>query len=68
MSDLPQGYADIPEEDRKKAQSVFEYGRKAADTGNFDYAITLYLQGLSIDPENTEAHQQLREISLKRKA
>ena len=68
MSDLPQGYANIPEEDRKKAEKFFDYGRKSADTGNFDYAIELYLQGLAVDPENTEAHQQLREISLKRKA
>jgi len=68
VSDLPQGYANIPEEDRKKAEKFFDYGKKSSDTGNFDYAIELYLQGLAIDPENTEAHQQLREISLKRKA
>jgi tetratricopeptide (TPR) repeat protein len=68
VSDLPSGYKDIPEEDRKKAQRFFEQGRKVADTGNFDYAIEMYLQGLSVDPENTEAHQQLRDISLKRKA
>lgn len=68
MSDLPQGYQDVPEEDRKKAQRFFDYAQKSADTGNFDYAIELYLQGLEKDPENTEAHQQLRDISLKRKA
>ena len=68
MSELPQGYANIPEEDRKKAEKFFDYGRKSADTGNFEYAIELYLQGLAVDPENTDAHQQLREISLKRKA
>ena len=68
MSELPHGYANIPEEDRKKAEKFFDYGKKSADTGNFDYAIELYLQGLAIDPENTDAHQQLREISLKRKA
>ena len=68
MSDLPSGYKDIPEEERKKAQRFFDQGRKVAETGNFDYAIEMYLQGLGIDPENTDAHQQLREISLKRKA
>lgn len=68
MSDLPSGYRDVPEEDRKKAQRFFDQGRKVADTGNFDYAIEMYLSGLAIDPENTEAHQQLRDISLKRKA
>ena len=68
MSDLPQGYRDIPEADRKKAQTFFDYGKGAADTGNFEYAIQMYLDGLAIDPENTEAHQFLRDISLKRKA
>jgi len=68
VSDLPQGYQDVPEEDRKKAQKFFDYAKGAADTGNFDYAIELYLQGIEKDPENTEAHQQLRDISLKRKA
>ena len=66
--ELPSGYRDIPEEERSKAEKFFDYGKKSADTGNFDYAIELYLQGLAIDPENTEAHQQLRDISLKRKA
>ena len=68
MSDLPQGYQDVPEEDRKKAQTFFDQGRRVADAGQFDYAISMYLQGLEKDPENTEAHQQLRDISLKRKA
>ena len=68
MSDLPPGYKDVPEEDRKKAQNFFEYAKKTADTGNFDYAIELFLQGIDKDPENIEAHQQLRDISLKRKA
>jgi tetratricopeptide (TPR) repeat protein len=68
QTDLPQGYRDIPEEDRKKAQKFFDYGNGAADTGNFDYAIEMYLQGLAVDPENTDAHKTLREISLKRKA
>ena len=67
MSDLPPGYRDIPEEDRNKAQRFFEQGRKVADTGNFEYSIEMYLQGLAIDPENTEAHQQLRDMSIKRK-
>lgn len=28
----------------------------------------MYIQGLNVDPENIDAHQPLREISLKRKA
>ena len=68
MAELPKGYHDVPEEDRKKAQVFFERGNTVAGTGNFDYSIEMYLQGLKIDPENTTAHQTLREISLKRKA
>ncbi len=61
-------YAEIPDDDRKKAQTFFAQGRKVASTGNYDYAIEMYIQGLAIDPENTEAHVELRDISLKRKA
>ena len=66
--DILKNYHDIPEEDRKKAQVFFERGDTVAGTGNYEYAIEMYLQGLSVDPENVEAHQRLRDISLKRKA
>jgi len=65
--ELPQGYTGIPEEDQKKANVFFDRGKAVADTGNYEYSIEMYLQGLSIDPENTDAHQALRDISLKRK-
>lgn len=68
MADIPQGYHDIPEEDRKKAKAFFDRGRTVADTGNYDYAIEMFLQGLAIDPDATDAHQTLRDISMKRKA
>ena len=68
MAELPQGYQNIPEDDRKKAQVFFDRGAAVAGTGQFEYAIEMYLQGLGIDPENTDAHQQLRDISLRRKA
>lgn len=68
MADVPQGYQDIPEEDRKKADVFFTRGAAVAGTGNYEYAIEMYLQGLAIDPDSKEAHQALREISLKRKA
>lgn len=66
--DLPAGYRDVPEEDRHKAAQFFERARTVADTGNYEYAIEMYLQGLTIDPESLEAHQALREVSLRRKA
>jgi tetratricopeptide (TPR) repeat protein len=68
VSDVPSGYRDIPEEDRKKAKAFFDRGAAVAGTGNYDYAIEMYLQGLAIDPEAVEAHQGLRDISMKRKA
>ncbi len=68
VSDLPQGYRDIPEEERRKAAAFFERAKTVADTGNYDYAIEMYLQGLAIDPEAVEAHQALRDVSLRRKA
>jgi tetratricopeptide (TPR) repeat protein len=67
VSDLPDGYQGIPEEDQKKANVFFERGKSVSDSGQYEYAIEMYLSGLSIDPENVEAHQQLRDIALKRK-
>ena len=68
VAELPKGYRDIPEEDQKKAKVFFDRGNSVAGTGNYEYAIEMYLQGLNIDPENIDAHQTLREFSLKRKA
>ena len=59
---------DIPESERKRAEKLFAHARTVADTGNNDYAIELYLQGLSHNPEDAEAHKELRRISLVRKA
>ena len=39
MADIPQGYREIPEEDRKKADVFFARGATVAQTGNYDYAI-----------------------------
>lgn len=62
------GYRIVSEADQKKAQVFFERGRTVANAGQFDYAIEMYLQGLGLDPDAVDAHQSLREISLKRKA
>jgi tetratricopeptide (TPR) repeat protein len=67
-SALPKGYRDIPDEDRRKAQVFFDRGNTVTGTGNYEYAIEMYIQGLTIDPDSVEAHQTLRDISLKRKA
>ncbi len=61
-------YQDIPEDQRKRAKAFFDKAKVVADTGNYDYAIEMYLQGLAVDPEEVAAHQLLREYSLKRRA
>ena len=45
------GYQDIPDDQRRKAQTFFARGKTVADTGQFEYSIEMYLQGLKIDPE-----------------
>lgn len=62
------GYREIPPEDRKKAEVFFARGRTVADTGNYDYGIEMFINGLELDPDSVEAHKELREISLKRRA
>jgi Tfp pilus assembly protein PilF len=68
VSQAPEGYRDVAEADRIKAKVFFDRGKTVAGTGNFDYAIEMYLQGLSLDPDAIEAHQALRDIAMKRKA
>jgi hypothetical protein len=60
--------AEIPEEDRKKAEVFFTQGKKVGDAGQYEFAISMYLEGLERDPENVAAHQAMRDISMKRKA
>lgn len=66
--DSLRNYLAIPEEDRQRAKVFFDRAQTVAGTGNFEYAIEMYIQGLNVDPENLDAHQALREVSLKRKA
>ena len=68
MAEVPAGYHDIPEEDQKRAAVFFGHGRTVAGTGNYEYAIEMYLDGLRLDPDAVPAHQELRDIALKRKA
>lgn len=68
MAELPPGYREVSEEDRKKAQVFFGHGDTKAALGQYEYAIDMYLSGLRFDPDALEAHRKLREVSLKRKA
>ncbi len=67
MAELPEGYQPVPEEAQKKAKTFFDKGRTVADSGQFEYAIDMFIQGLGFDPDSVEAHKQLRDIALKRK-
>jgi len=68
VPDFPDGQYESSELDRKKAKNFFDKGNTVAATGNFEYAIEMYISGLGFDPDSAEAHQSLRDISLKRKA
>jgi len=50
------------------ADVIFAKARQVLNVGNYDYAIELYLLGLGLDPDSVEAHRELREVSLRRRA
>jgi tetratricopeptide (TPR) repeat protein len=60
----------MPEEDSQaaaKAKAFFDTAGKVAETGNFDYAIDMYLQGLRYAPDALmEGHVPLCELALQR--
>jgi tetratricopeptide (TPR) repeat protein len=66
-SEVPEGYGDISDEDRKKAARFFDHAKSVAATGQYDYAIEMYVNGLTLNPEDLDNHKALREMSLKRK-
>jgi tetratricopeptide (TPR) repeat protein len=49
----------------EKARKFFEHARTAGDTGQLDYALKLYAQGLKFDPGNLVAHQGMYEVGIK---
>lgn len=52
-----------------KAAAFFDRADQVAETGNWDFAIELYLEGIRRKPGNIErGHQRLREVALNRKA
>jgi hypothetical protein len=61
-------YIQIPSEDREKARRFFEKADAVGAAGQYDYAVDMYLQGLTFDPEAVEIHQKLRDTALRRKA
>ncbi len=52
-----------------KGKAFFDRADQLAETGNWDYAIQMYLEGIQREPDSMErGHQPLREVALKRKA
>jgi len=68
VAELPKGTKRSPRKTEKKAQVFFGHGRTVASTGNYDYAVDMFLSGLRLDPDAKDSHQELRDISLRRKA
>jgi tetratricopeptide (TPR) repeat protein len=59
---------EITPADRERASKIVDRARKVAETGQYDYAIELFLEGLGYDPDAGDTHRELRKISLTRKA
>ncbi|HTV47902.1 MAG TPA: tetratricopeptide repeat protein [Phycisphaerae bacterium] len=50
-----------------KGKAYFDRARTVADTGNYDYAIDMFIEGLLREPLNMKEHETLRDVALRRK-
>lgn len=52
-----------------KGKAFFDRADQVAGTGNWDFAVEMYVEGINREPENLErGHKRLRDVALKRKA
>ncbi|CAN5366637.1 hypothetical protein BH09PLA1_BH09PLA1_35010 [soil metagenome] len=51
---------------RGRDDAFFERARTVAATGNTEYSIEMYLQGLNIAPDLVAIHRKLRQVCLQR--
>jgi len=52
-----------------QGKAFFDRADEVAETGNWDFAIELYLEGIAREPDNLErGHKRLRTVALSRKA
>jgi tetratricopeptide (TPR) repeat protein len=57
------------EQNSDKARTFFSRAQEIAQRDNFDYAISMYIEGLRLDPDNlTQGHLPLRELALLRQS
>jgi tetratricopeptide (TPR) repeat protein len=55
------------QENQEKARVFFARAQEIAERKNFDYAVSMYIEGLRLDPDNlTQGHLPLRELALLR--
>ena len=60
---------ETPPEKSGKGKAFFERAVQVAETGNWDFAIEMYTEGIKREPDNiSQGHHPLREVALKRKA
>jgi len=59
--------APDPNEGPGKGKAFFDRAKSVAATGNYDYAIDMYIEGLFREPFNVEEHKALREVGMHRK-
>ena len=64
----PEGPVPDPNEGPGKGKAFFDRAKTVANTGNYDYAIDMYLEGLFREPFNVEEHKALRNVAMNRKA
>ncbi len=56
-----------PNEGPGKGKAFFDRAKTVAATGNYDYAIDMYIEGLFREPFNVPEHTALREVAFSRK-
>ena len=63
------GKESLAESTKGKGKAFFQRAEQVAETGNWDFAIEMYIEGIQREPDNVDrGHQPLREVALKRKA
>ncbi len=53
--------------DTRKANAFFKHAQATADSRQYDYSITCYVNGLRHEPDNMPRHEALREVAMRRK-
>jgi len=60
---------NIAESTKGKGKAFFERAEQVAETGNWDFAIEMYVEGIRREPGSVErGHKPLRQVAMSRKA